>query len=130
MAPKDVAVGEKALKRHPAVKEVGGADPAGSKKKQRVKKSKQSYKMYIYKVLKRVHPDLGVSAKTMSIMNLFIADTFEKIAEEAGRFVRYNKKPTIALLEIQTAVKVLLPGELAKHAVSEGTKAVTKFTTV
>ena len=30
--------------------------------------------------------------------------------------------------EIQTAVRLLLPGELAKHAVSEGTKAVTKFT--
>jgi hypothetical protein len=29
---------------------------------------------------------------------------------------------------IQTAVRLLLPGELAKHAVSEGTKAVTKYT--
>ena len=27
----------------------------------------------------------------------------------------------------QTAVRLALPGELAKHAVSEGTKAVTKF---
>lgn len=26
-------------------------------------------------------------------------------------------------------VRLILPGELAKHAVSEGTKAVTKFTT-
>ena len=31
-------------------------------------------------------------------------------------------------LKIQTAVHLLLPGELAKHAVSEGTKAVTKYT--
>ena len=30
--------------------------------------------------------------------------------------------------EVQTAVRMLFPGELAKHAVSEGTKAVTKFT--
>ncbi|CAB3377647.1 Hypothetical predicted protein [Cloeon dipterum] len=30
--------------------------------------------------------------------------------------------------EIQTTVRLLLPGELAKHAVSEGTKAVTKYT--
>lgn len=29
---------------------------------------------------------------------------------------------------LQTAVRLILPGELAKHAVSEGTKAVTKFT--
>ena len=30
-------------------------------------------------------------------------------------------------LGLQTAVRLILPGELAKHAVSEGTKAVTKF---
>ena len=29
--------------------------------------------------------------------------------------------------EIQTSVRLMLPGELSKHAVSEGTKAVTKF---
>ncbi|KAG9354722.1 hypothetical protein JZ751_001435 [Albula glossodonta] len=38
----------------------------------------------------------------------------------------YNKRSTITSREIQTAVRLLLPGELAKHAVSEGTKAVTK----
>ena len=41
---------------------------------------------------------------------------------------RVNKKPTLTSREIQTAVRLVLPGELAKHAVSEGTKAVTKFT--
>ena len=39
-----------------------------------------------------------------------------------------NFRSTITSREIQTAVRLLLPGELAKHAVSEGTKAVTKFT--
>ena len=39
-----------------------------------------------------------------------------------------NKRSTISSREIQTAVRLLLPGELAKHAVSEGTKAVTKYT--
>ena len=39
----------------------------------------------------------------------------------------YNKKQTITSREIQTAIRLILPGELAKHAVSEGTKAVTKF---
>jgi histone H2B len=80
------------------------------------------------RVLKQVHPDTGVSSKAMSIMNSFINDIFEKIAAEAARLARYNKKPTITSREIQTAVRLILPGELAKHAVSEGTKAVTKFT--
>lgn len=32
----------------------------------------ETYKIYIYKVLKQVHPDTGISSKAMSIMNSFI----------------------------------------------------------
>ncbi|XP_007471321.1 PREDICTED: histone H2B type 1-A-like [Lipotes vexillifer] len=90
---------------------------------------KESYSIYIYKVLKQVHPDTGISSKAMSIMNSFVADVFERIANEASRLAHYNKRSTITSREIQTAVRLLLPGELAKHAVSEGTKAVAKYTT-
>eukprot|EP01041_Mallomonas_annulata_P000747 gene747-1430_t len=76
----------------------------------------------------QVHPETGVSKRAMSIMNSFINDIFERIAVEAARLARYNKKSTLSSREIQTAVRLILPGELAKHAVSEGTKAVTKFT--
>jgi len=34
---------------------------------------------------------------------------------------------TLSFKDIQTAIWLLLPGELAKHAISEGIKAVTKF---
>jgi hypothetical protein len=54
----------------------------------------------------------------MSIMNSFINDLFEKTAGEASKLSRYNKKPTITSRVIQTAVRLLLPGDLAKHAVS------------
>ena len=92
------------------------------------KKAKQSFKIYVYKVLKQVHPDTGISSKAMSIMNSMVHDMFERIAGEASKLAKYNKKSTIQSREIQTAVRLLLPGELAKHAVSEGTKAVTKYT--
>ncbi|XP_074592689.1 histone H2B.10-like [Curcuma longa] len=98
------------------------------KKRKKAKKGSETYKIYIFKVLKQVHPDIGISSKAMSIMNSFINDIFEKLAQEASRLARYNKKPTITSREIQTSVRLVLPGELAKHAVSEGTKAVTKFT--
>ncbi|XP_054420860.1 histone H2B type 1-A [Pteronotus mesoamericanus] len=96
--------------------------------KKRKKTRKESYSIYIYKVLKQVHPDTGISAKAMSIMNSFVTDIFERVAAEASRLAHYNKRSTITSREIQTAVRLLLPGELAKHAVSEGTKAVTKYT--
>lgn len=107
----------------PAIGKIGGA---GEKKRKR--KRKETYGIYIYNVLKQVHPDVGVSSKAMSIMNSFVNDIFERIASEASRLSLQNKKKTISSREIQTAVRLLLPGELAKHAVSEGTKAVTKYT--
>jgi len=91
------------------------------------KKRTETYSSYIYKVLKQVHPDTGISRKAMSIMNSFINDLFERVAAEAGRLVRYNNKATLSSREIQTAIRLLLPGELSKHAISEGTKAVTKY---
>ena len=177
----------KAAAKKPAKKVAKG----GAKK--RVKAKHETYKIYIYKVLKQVHPDTGISSKAMSILNSFINDIFEKVREreeggvppargwrseragarlktmaarfpcqtargsknstskkkthffplsllsppppplpqiatETAQLARYNKKPTVTSREIQTAVRLILPGELAKHAVSEGTKAVTKFT--
>ena len=119
----DVGVSSKGAKKAGKAK---AARAAGDKKKK--KKRKESYAIYIYKVLKQVHPDTGISSKAMSIMNSFVNDIFERIAAEASRLAHYNKRTTITSREIQTAVRLLLPGELAKHAVSEGTKAVTKYT--
>jgi len=137
-------VGHKKDRRRPVLNIItmglGGMPPKAAKKAKKEKKPKkegggkrkkkrtESYSIYIYKVLKQVHPDTGISTKGMSIMNSFISDIFDKIANEAGKLVRYNKKGTLTSREIQTAVRLALPGELAKHAVSEGTKAVTKYT--
>ena len=112
----------------------GGKKAAAAQKrkptdaKKRRKSRKESYSIYIYKVLKQVHPDTGISSKAMSIMNSFVNDIFERVASESSRLAHYNKKHTISSREIQTAVRLHLPGELSKHAVSEGTKAVTKYT--
>src|ERR1700712_2439219 len=96
-------------------------------------------------VLKQVHPDTGISNKAMAILNSFVNDIFERIAGEASSMLhphflsdlvltrfsfselaQYSKKSTISSREIQTSVRLILPGELAKHAISEGTKSVTK----
>ena len=102
--------------------------PVAGDKKKRKGKRKESFSIYVYKVLKQVHPDTGISSKAMTIMNSFVSDIFERIANEASKLTKYNKRSTISSREVQTAVRLLLPGELAKHAVSEGTKAVTKYT--
>lgn len=91
------------------------------------RKRQESYGSYIYKVLKQVHRDTSISRKAMGIMDSFVDLMFERIAGEAGRLARMNKRNTITSREIQTACRIVLPGELVKHSVSEGTKAVTKY---
>ena len=116
-----------AAEKVPKTKKTVEKKATDGKKKRKASKS-ETYKVYLYKVLKQVHPDTGVSSKAMSILNSLMNDMFDKIATEASKLARISKKPTITSREIQTAVRLVLPGELAKHAVSEGTKAVTKYT--
>jgi histone H2B len=114
------------MAKTPSKKSAKTAKAAGAKKNKR--KGKESYSSYIHKVLKQVHPEVGISKKAMMVMNSFVSDIFDKVVSEAGKLGVMNKKATLSSREIQTAVRLALPGELAKHAVSEGTKAVTKFT--
>lgn len=96
---------------------------AGSRRRSR----HETYSSYIFKVLRQCHPEINISKKAMSIMNSFVNDIFERTASEASKIAAYNKKSTITSKEVQTAVRLILPGELAKHAVSEATKAITKY---
>ena len=58
------------------------AKAVGEKKKGRKSRKVESYGIYIYKVLKQVHPEIGVSKKSMSILNSFVSDIFERITSE------------------------------------------------
>ena len=103
------------------------AAPAPVRKHTNRKRRYATFSIYIYKVLRQVHPEIGISKRAMNIMNSFINDTFDRLSLEASKLVRYNKRSTLSSREVQTAVKLSLPGELSKHAISEGTKAVSKF---
>ena len=116
-------------------KEITLLTPKGNEKTIKISKEKsrgkrmrhETFGVYIYKVLKQVHKDIGISKRSMKIMNSFMNDIYERLASESSNLVRYNKKHTLSAREIQSAVKLILPGELAKHAIIEGAKAVNKI---
>ncbi|XP_032989167.1 histone H2B type F-M-like [Rhinolophus ferrumequinum] len=83
-----------------------------------------SFATYFPRVLKSVHQGLSLSQETVSVMDSFVKDIFERIADEASHLVRNTRRTTLTSDEIQTAVRLLLPGELGKHAISEATKAM------
>ncbi|KAG1359607.1 histone H2B.11 [Cocos nucifera] len=85
------------------------------------------YKRYVFRVLKQVHPGMAVSSRAMAVLDGMMTDMFERLADEAARLSRYAGKATLSSREIQDAVRLVLPGELGKHAISEGTKAVSNY---
>ncbi|KAH7542079.1 histone H2B.3 [Ziziphus jujuba] len=85
------------------------------------------YRRYVFRVLKQVHPGMAISSKAMTIINNLMTDMFERLAEEACRLSKYTGRMTLTSREIQDAVKLVLPGELGRHAIAEGTKAVTNY---
>jgi len=98
----------------------GGAPKKGGRK------AKRSWKVYVKRAAKDVNAKLALSSKTTAILNSFVNDIFDRLATEAGNLARINKKSTLGSREIQTAVRLTLPAELARHAMAEGTRAIAK----
>lgn len=109
-------------------KKVASKSAAAPKKsgKKSSRKPKRSWSVFIHRSLKAINKSLTLSGKTTKIVNSFVNDIFGRVAGEAANLVRANKKRTLGSREIQTAVRLVLPAELAKHAMAEGTKAIAK----
>ena len=120
---------KKASTKKSSIKKASNSKTPKKSEDKKAKKARrhETFSIYIYKVLKQVHQETGISKRSMNIMNSFVNDIFERISLEASKLVRYNKKHTLSAREIQSSVKLLLPGELAKHAIIEGAKAVNKI---
>ena len=86
----------------------------------RKKPDHSSFSTYIYKVLKQVHPDTGISNRAMAVMNDLNKDIFRRILAEAVNLCEVNKKLTMTSREVQTAVRLILPGYGVIHWNSNG----------
>lgn len=91
------------------------------------RKGKRSFSRYISKVLKGASKSkLTLSSKATMILNSLVVDFFERLATEGAALARSAKKRTLGSREMQAAVRLTLPAELAKHAMAEGVRAVAK----
>ena len=94
------------------------------------KKSKRHYDSlasYIVKVLKQVHPEMGMAGSAKEMTEALLIAALDKIMTAANNLSQVKKSETVTTRLIQASVRLTLTGELAKHAVSEGTKATTKY---
>merc|ERR1712224_634594 len=115
---------------------MGGSGKLGEPAPAKVKKSggKQptpTWERYIYKILKNVHPKMRISKQAMAIMNSQVNDTFQRISQEALHLSRIGKSnTTLSARDVTSACRLVLPGELSKHAVAEGTRCLMKYKTI
>ncbi|KAI4717544.1 hypothetical protein E4T48_06259 [Aureobasidium sp. EXF-10727] len=118
-------------KKKPAGKKVPATDGKkhgeGTKRKRKRKQEPTNFQAYIHNVQKQIHPDRSMSKTAMQIMNDLIKDLCLRIADLASDLCKNLKKATLQAHDIQTATKLILAGELAKHAQSEGCKALRTF---
>jgi histone H2A len=99
-----------------------------SARKRRNTLKKKTFNTYITKVLKQVHPDARIGEKEgIPMVNSVLDYVVRKVANAVSLLLRRTGKKTVTSREIQSAVRLVFPGELARHAVSEGVKAVTRY---
>ncbi|XP_050705028.1 histone H2B-like [Eriocheir sinensis] len=98
------------------------------KKSGGMRRSRRGFGIYIHRTLRRVKPNCQMSKKAMLVMDSFMHDVLQRVAEVAAQLVVIQKRKTLICQDIETAVKLLLSGELMLHAVSEGTKAYARYT--
>lgn len=82
--------------------------------KKRTKKRNETFSMYIYKVLKQVHPKTGISSKAMNVLNSFVEDQFTMVSKEAMQIAEYANSKTLTARDLVSTVRLVYPGELAK----------------
>jgi len=87
----------------------------------------KDFGLFIIRVLKDVHPDSGLAGDSLATLNNLVNITIDKVMVEVNKLMQMTGKKTISSREIQSAVRLVFPGELAKHAVSQGTKAVVRY---
>jgi histone H3/H4 len=85
------------------------------------------FDVYVYKVLKQVHPDTGMSGSALATVVNLVKVNVDKIMKAANEIIRKTGAKTLTSRYIQTAVRLVIRGDICKHSVMEGTKAVTKY---
>merc|ERR1711900_144833 len=129
MAPKTQKKISKTKKKAPVKRTAGkrGGRVAGSKPKRKFFKIDKKWNRGLYRVLKQVHPGLQTTKKAMIILNSIVNSLTDKLHSELLGLSEHQQLKSLSDRNVQTAVKLSFPGELARHACVEGAKASANF---
>lgn len=86
-----------------------------------------NFSVYIKRILKQSHPDLGLNKNALMELNSYANYISSDFARKSAEIARSAGKRTISTREVQSSVQVMLTNELARHAISEAKKALENF---
>jgi histone H2A len=86
-----------------------------------------NFSLYIKKILKGINPLCRSSQDFIVQINNFLNLLANKIASKSYLLSHINKRKTISARCIQSAIELILPGELRKFAKDGGIKSVKKY---
>lgn len=97
--------------------------------KSKRKRGKPTLKTHIYKVLKRLHPEVGISKKGMEVMRDILTNVTDTLIHNVNQLMMHDDRETVTQEDIKTAVKLVFVDKLVKHAYEDGDKAIREFDT-
>ena len=91
----------------------------------------ENYKIYIRRVLKQLHPDSSITDEAKTNINLILNILLIKLVNQSKKFMKPEKfekaGKTLSVLELEKAIKLIIPKKLEIHAISVGKNIVSKF---
>lgn len=92
------------------------------------KKQAPGFQLYLHKVHKKIHPDLKISQDAKNTINRLLHALLAEFCKMAVLMAESERRRTISSRSALQTIRALVIGELNKHAVSAGVKAVTRYT--
>ena len=97
------------------------------KKKKGPNPRKPVFGSYTHTVMKQVNPNVSIAADAMLVVDGVIVDFMDRLIAKSFKMAKYDQKSTLKAKHCKGAVNNMLRGDLAKCALAEGEKALTKF---
>lgn len=98
-----------------------------AKKRRRRQGPDATYGVYTRRIAGQQHPTLSIGSNALSEVNGVIANVISNLTHKSADMAKAARKSTLSSKHVQAAVRVSMPVEMAKYAVSSGTKAVSRI---
>ena len=93
-----------------------GRPPGVIAKKKATFSKEDSLQIYIFRCLKKVHPELGISKTAMMTQNSLLLDVYRKISRAAAQLSMSTKSLTLSGNDVQSGTKLCIPGEISRKS--------------